>query len=61
MPGLWKHETRPIQYTLVVNDFGVKYNRHEHAEHLKKVLEEHYKVTTDWSGSQYIGIHLKWD
>jgi hypothetical protein len=23
-PGLWKHDTRPIAFTLVVNDFGVK-------------------------------------
>jgi len=23
VPGLWKHNTRPIQFTLVVNDFGV--------------------------------------
>ena len=24
-PGLWKHISRPIKYTLVVDDFGVKY------------------------------------
>ena len=24
-PGLWKHVTRPIAFTLVVDDFGVKY------------------------------------
>jgi hypothetical protein len=24
-PGLWKHNTQPISFTLVVNDFGVKY------------------------------------
>ncbi len=24
-PGLWKHETRPISFTLVVNNLGVKY------------------------------------
>ena len=24
-PGLWKHKWRPIQFTLVVDDFGVKY------------------------------------
>jgi len=23
--GLWKHDWRPIQITLVVDDFGVKY------------------------------------
>ena len=25
VPGLWKRDTRPIQFTLVVDDFGVKY------------------------------------
>ena len=24
VPGLWKHDTRPIQFTLVVDNFGVK-------------------------------------
>eukprot|EP00956_Cyclotella_meneghiniana_P017217 scaffold27841_cov34-Cyclotella_meneghiniana.AAC.3 len=61
IPGLWKHKTRPIQFTLVVDDFGVKYVGKEHADHLKRVLEEHYKVTADWVGERYVGIHLKWD
>ena len=26
-PVLWQHVTRPIQFTLVVDDFGVKYAR----------------------------------
>ena len=25
VPGLWKHEWRPVQFTLVVDNFGVKY------------------------------------
>ena len=45
--GLWKHKTRLIQFTLVVDDFGVKYVGKEHADHFKRVLEEHYKVTAD--------------
>ena len=61
IPGLWKHKWRPIQFTLVVDDFGVKYQGEEHAKHLKSVLERHYKVTTDWSGKRYIGISLDWD
>ena len=24
-PGLWKHVSRPISFTLVVDDFGIKY------------------------------------
>ena len=61
VPGLWKHDTRPIQFTLVVDDFGVKYVGEEHALHLKKALEGDYKVTTDWTGARYIGITLDWD
>ena len=45
VPGLWKHDTRPIQFTLVVDDFGVKYVGKEHAIHLQQVLNEHYKLT----------------
>jgi hypothetical protein len=41
VPGLWKHNTRPIQFTLVVNDFGVKYIGEEYAQHLKNAVEEH--------------------
>jgi hypothetical protein len=51
VPGLWKHDTRPIQVTLVVDDFGVKYVGEEHAHHLKNTLKEHYKLTCDWTGT----------
>eukprot|EP00804_Cyclotella_cryptica_P021956 CCRYP_000903-RA/>CCRYP_000903-RA protein AED:0.16 eAED:0.16 QI:0/0/0/1/1/1/4/0/960 len=61
VPGLWKHIWRPIQFTLVVDDFGIKYVGDEHPQHLLKVLQEHYTVTTDWKGSRYIGITLDWD
>jgi len=61
VPGLWKHEWRPIQLTLVVDDFGVKYVGKEHALHLQQTLEHHYKVTKDWAGTRYIGITLDWD
>ncbi len=33
-PGLWKHTTRPISFTLVVDNFGVKYVDKEHINHL---------------------------
>eukprot|EP00956_Cyclotella_meneghiniana_P014712 scaffold22143_cov41-Cyclotella_meneghiniana.AAC.3 len=56
--GLLKHELRPIQFTLVVDDFGVKYVGEEHAQHLKKALEKDYTVTSEWDGRRYIGITL---
>ena len=58
---MWSHKTHPIQFTLVVDDFGVKYVGKEHAMHLKSVLEEHYTITEHWTGSRYIGLTLDWD
>jgi hypothetical protein len=60
-PGLWQHKTRPITFTLVVDDFGVKYVGKQHAENLKSALEETYTLSTDWTGGLYCGITLTWD
>ena len=38
VPGLWKHKWRPIWFTLVVDDFGIKYVGKEHAMHLNLFL-----------------------
>ena len=58
---LWTHGSQSINFTLSVDDFGVKYLGKENALHLKASLEDKYKVTTDWEGKLYIGIALKWD
>ena len=60
-PGLWRHEWRPITFTLVVDDFGVKYVGKEHADHLVKCIGEKYKLVEDWTGDLYCGIKLGWD
>ena len=53
---------RPIMFTLIVDDFGVKYVGKEHAVHLINCLkEEMYKLTEDWTGNLYCGILLRWD
>ena len=61
VPGLWKHNTRPIQFTLVVDNFGVKYVGEKYFHHLQKLLKQHYVIKFDWSGQRYIGITLLWD
>ena len=33
IPGLWYHEWHPLQCTLIVDDFGVKYIGDTHAKH----------------------------
>ena len=60
-PGLWGHRTRPILFTLVVDDFGIQYVDKEHAMYLVDALQRKYKVTSDWSGSSYCGMKLEWN
>eukprot|EP00804_Cyclotella_cryptica_P008989 CCRYP_003095-RA/>CCRYP_003095-RA protein AED:0.22 eAED:0.22 QI:0/0/0/1/1/1/7/0/754 len=61
VPGLWKHKWGPIWFTLVVDNFGVKYVGKEHSLHLKSVLESYYPLSTDWTGNRYIRICLDWN
>ena len=55
------NETVPIFFTLVVDNFGVRYMNKQDTENLLQVLHEKYTVTDDWSGKLYIGISLEWD
>ncbi len=50
-PGLWKHESRPLTFTLVVDDFGVKYEKKDDAEHLIASIKSTYRLTEDWTGN----------
>ena len=38
-PGFWKHKWRPITFSLMVDDFFVKYVGKEHADHLIAALK----------------------
>ena len=60
-PSFWTHKWRPICFTLVVNNFGVKYKGKEHADHLVSTIREHYDLTTDWEGTCYLGLTFDWD
>jgi hypothetical protein len=60
-PGLWTHDTQPICFSLVVDDFGVKYVGKEHAQHLLETIQRYYKCSADWEGERYCGLTIKWD
>ena len=60
-PALWTHVTRPVAFTLVVDDFGIKYVGRQHAEHLLSALRDLYEVTEDPTGSKYCGLTIKWN
>jgi hypothetical protein len=60
-PGLWLHKTQPIYFTLIVDDFTVKYVGKHHADHLRNAHLRTYELTTDWTATVYSGMTLKWD
>ena len=61
-PGLWFHKTKPIAFTLVVDNFFlIEYINKKHINHLLKPVEEQYPVNVDWTGSKYLTMDLKWD
>lgn len=60
-PGLWRHTTRPIMFSLVVDDFGISYVNRANAQHLIDTLASFYEITVDWEATKYCGITLEWD
>jgi hypothetical protein len=52
-PGLWLRKTRPISFSLVVDNFAVKYVGKQHADHLRNALLKTYELTTDWAATVY--------
>ena len=46
-PGLWKHRTRPISFTLVVDNFGIKYTNKDRIDYLFKAIEDRYLLKID--------------
>jgi hypothetical protein len=59
--GLWTHDTHPISFSLVVDDFGAKYIGQEHAEHLMACIKKNYNISSDWNGTAYCGLMLDWN
>ena len=60
-PGYWRHDWRPISFTLVVDDFGVKYINKADVEHLTSILQQDYEINIGWEGTWYLGLTIDWD
>ena len=60
-PGLWKNVWIPITFTLVVDDFIIKVEGNNNANHIVSTLKNYYDITVDWKGELFVGIKLKWD
>ena len=59
--GLWRNQTWPLQFSMVVDDFGIKYERQEDITHILDALKTIYKISEDWDGKLCCGLNLEWD
>ena len=58
--GLWIHQERVIYFTLVVDNFCIRYINKKYADYLISALQSIYEVTQGCTGVIYCGITLKW-
>lgn len=58
-PGLFMHKTRDIVFSLVVDDFGVKYTNKEDIKHLAKLVEAQYPIKCNWHSDFYFGTTME--
>jgi hypothetical protein len=50
-----------VCFTLVVDNFAIKYTKKEDAQHLIDALEKDYTISTNWDATKYIGLTIDWD
>lgn len=62
VPCLFTHNVSGLQFSLVVDDFGIKYYSMADLQHLIATIERGgWKYKLDLSGSKYIGLTLNWN
>ena len=61
VPCMFAHVTAPISFSLVVDDFGIKYVHDSDLATLCSALREKYQIRVELTGSKYIGVRLDWD
>jgi hypothetical protein len=62
VPCYFKHDTNNVSFTLVVDDFGIKYSDKSHAQHLIDTIQLLYpQLKVDWTGAKYLNFTLDFD
>ena len=46
-PRLWRHVSHPIAFSLVMDNFGVKYVHKRDKDHLVEAIRKHYSPSED--------------
>jgi hypothetical protein len=57
-PCHWTHPTDDIEFDVITDDFGISTAGPEPAERLFTALRKHYPITTDMSGTEFIGLNI---
>ena len=61
IPSLFINSKNNVSFSLVVDDFGIKYNDNAGIKDLIRVLKLKYDIQIDMTGKKYIGLRLEWD
>jgi hypothetical protein len=59
-PGLWKQDTPPIIFSLIVHNFGIKYVGEENTQHLLDTVRTYFKCLCNWEKEHYCVLTMKW-
>lgn len=60
-PCLFRHTSRNIFFTLVVDDFLIKYTDKADVEHLCTALRDKWDFEMDWAASTYLGMKIDYN
>ena len=60
-PGLWVHDKINIIFSLMVDEFCVRYSSMEDCNQFLNALRAKYLITVDKEARFYIGINIDWD
>ena len=60
-PGIWRYNSRKKTFTICVDDFGIQYLSKADADHLIDAIQDTYKCSIYWEGTQYCGLTLAWN
>ena len=51
-PSLWRQHTIDLVFSLVVDNFVIKYTHKQDSHHMLKSIWEDYEITEDWTGEK---------
>jgi len=60
-PCLFSNKEKTVVFSLVVDDFFIKYRTRAAADPLLKALEARYTITKDETASKYLGLTITWE